>query len=100
MVIVLSYREAVAKSIIVDEEVREFINKEDRDFRICTSCGGPVIVPTDLVPVKPTDVEVKVGENSLFVSIIQARFTRRIHSSMLDQYNYMMTADLDRCELD
>lgn len=96
----MSYREAVAKSFIVDDEVREFMIQEDRDFRICTSCSGPVLVPTDLVPAKPTDVEVKVGENSLFVSIIQARFTRRIHSSILDQYRYMMTADMDRCELD
>jgi hypothetical protein len=100
VVITVSYREAVAKSFIVDDEVKEFISQEDRDFRICTSCGGPVLVPTDLVPAKPTDVEVKIGENSLFVSIIQARFTRRIHSSMLDQYQYMMSADLSRCELD
>ena len=98
--ITVSYREAVAKSFIVDDEVKEFITQEDRDFRICTSCGGPVLAPTDLVPAKPTDVEVKVGENSLFVSIIQARFTRRIHSSMLDQDHYMMSADLSRCVLD
>ncbi|MCK4928111.1 MAG: hypothetical protein KAR76_00100 [Methanosarcinales archaeon] len=96
----MSYREAVAKSFIVDNEVKEFIKMEDRDFRICTSCSGPVMVPTDLAPIKSTDVEVKVGENSLFVSIIQARFTRRIHSSMLDQYQHMMSADLNRCELD
>ncbi|MDF1557756.1 MAG: hypothetical protein P1P80_06205 [ANME-2 cluster archaeon] len=96
----MSYLEAVARSFIVDDEVKEFINREDRDFRICTSCSGPVIVPTDLVPAKPTDVEVKVGENSLFVSIIQSRFTRRIHSSILDQYHWMMESNLDSCELD
>lgn len=98
--ITVSYREAVAKSFIVDDEVKDFINQEDRDFRICTTCGGPVLAPTDLIPAKPTDVEVKVGENSLFVSIIQARFTRRIHSSMLDEYKYMMSANLSSCELD
>ena len=99
MFILSSYREAVAKNFIVDEEVKDFINREDRDFRVCTSCSGPVLVPVDLAPVKTSDIEINVGDNTLFVSIVMARYTRRIHKSMLDQYMWFLENG-QSCELD
>ena len=94
-----SYREAVARNFIVDDEVKDFINREDRDFRVCTSCSGPVLVPVDLARVKTSDIEIKIGDNTLFVSIVMARYTRRIHRSMLDQYMWLMENG-PGCELD
>lgn len=85
-----SYREALAKNFIVDNEVKDFINREDRDFRVCTSCSGPVLVPLDMAPAKTSDIEIKVGDNTLFVSIVMAQYTRRIHKSMLDQYMWFL----------
>jgi hypothetical protein len=97
--ILSSYREAVAQNFIVDNEVKDFINREDRDFRVCTSCSGPVLVPLDMARAKPSDIEIKVGDNTLFVSIVMARYTRRIHKSMLDQYLWFLENG-QRCELD
>ncbi|MCD4845496.1 MAG: hypothetical protein K8R25_13525 [Methanosarcinales archaeon] len=81
-----SYSDAVAQSIIVDKEIKEYINKHDRDFRICTSCRGPVLMPIDIIPSKPGDIKVKIGDNTLFMSLFQAEFTRRIHKSLLTDY--------------
>lgn len=94
-----SYREAVSKSFIVDQEIKDHITKEDRDFRICTTCSGPVLIPVDIVPSKPGDIEIKIGDNSLFISLVQARFTRRVHKSLLD-HQYWMWEDQSNCDLD
>ncbi|MBE0522947.1 MAG: hypothetical protein IBX40_01205 [Methanosarcinales archaeon] len=94
-----SYREAVAKSLIIDDEIKELIKKEDRDFRICTSCSGPLLIPTDIVPSKPSDLEVEIGDNSLFISFNQARYTHRFHKSLLDQYYWVMEMGLE-CDID
>ncbi len=99
MFILSSYREAVAKNFIVDDEVKNFINREDRDFRVCTSCSGPVLVPLDMARAKSSDIEIKVGDNTLFVSIVMARYTRRIDRSMLDQYMWFLENG-QGCELD
>lgn len=85
-----SYREELAKNFIVDEEIKEYIKREERDFRICTTCSGPVMMPTDVAPPKPADIEISLGENSLFISELQAMYTRRIHKSMLDTYLWML----------
>ncbi|MBN1134707.1 MAG: hypothetical protein JXA38_07350 [Methanosarcinaceae archaeon] len=68
---------------IIDPDVESFILKSRKDFRLCTTCSGPVIVPTELKPVKPSDIRIKIGDNTLYVSRIQARFTRRIEKFML-----------------
>lgn len=81
-----SYSDAVAESIIVDKEIREFINNHDRDFRLCTTCRGPVLVPIDTIPSKPDDIKIKIGDNTLFMSLFQAEYTRRIHKSLLTEY--------------
>lgn len=94
-----SYREAVAESIIVDEEIKELIKKENRDFRVCTSCSGPLLIPTDIVPSKPSDLEVEIGDNSLFISFNQAIYTRRFHKSLLDQYYWVIEKDLE-CDIE
>ncbi len=89
----------MAKNFIIDDEVKDFINKEDRDFRICTSCSGPVLVPLDMARAKSSDIEIKVGDNTLFVSIVMAQYIRRIHKSILDQYMWFLENG-QSCELD
>ena len=91
--IISSYSDAVAKSIIVDAQVKEYINKEDRDFRICTTCKGPLLVPTDIISSKPDDIKVRIGENFLFLSLFQAQYTRRIHKSLITDHNAMCGID-------
>ncbi len=73
------------QSISVDQEVIDFIRKNKRDYRVSTSCSGPVIVPTSVKAPKETDLKVKVGDNTLYISRVQARYINRVTPDMLDE---------------
>lgn len=69
--------------IEVEQEVIDFIKNHKRDYRVSTTCYGPVILPIDVKPPKDTDLKIKIGDNTLFVSIVQARYIRKVSKSML-----------------
>lgn len=94
-----TYREAVAQNLIIDDEIRKLITREGRDFRVCTSCSGPLLIPTDVMPSKSSDIQIEIGDNSLFVSMNIIRYTRRIHRSLLDQYHWVMENSI-QCDPD
>jgi hypothetical protein len=71
------------EEITVTEEVKEYIQHRGCDFRICTSCGGPLLLPVSMKPSKPTDLQVKAGDQVIFISIHQARFLNSITMNML-----------------
>ncbi len=71
---------------IIDPEIESYIMENKKDFRVCTTCGGPVIVPTELKPAKPSDIKIEIGDNVLYVSKIQVRYLRRFDKFMLEQY--------------
>ncbi len=79
--------------ITVSEEVRRYILDKGCDFRVCTSCGGPIILSTLVKPSKPTDIEIYIGKYVLYVSIYQARFIDCITKDMIPQFtDYSYTA--------
>ena len=63
--------------------VIEYISRRDCDFRICTSCGGPILLPTRVKPPKKTDLLLKAGNHTVYVSIHQVRFLHTIHLDMI-----------------
>jgi hypothetical protein len=67
----------------VTDDVIAYVNERNSDFRICTSCGGPVLLPVSIKPPKPTDIEVPAGDRRIFVSIYQARYLTTIHRGMI-----------------
>jgi len=69
--------------IAIVPDVIEYINKRDCDFRICTSCGGPILLPTRIKPPKKSDLLLKAGSHTIYVSIHQARFLDNIHMDMI-----------------
>lgn len=69
--------------IEIDDEVIEYIRKTGRDYRVSTDCSGPVILPTDMKPPKESDLKVKVGDNTLYISRIQARYIDRVSMDMM-----------------
>ncbi len=69
--------------IEVDEAVADYIKEQQKDFRVTTTCSGALILPTSISPPKETDVAMRIGTNTLYVSIYQARWLRRIDRSML-----------------
>lgn len=69
--------------IIIQTDVLEYIHKRGCDFRICTSCGGPILLPVKMKSPKPTDLQINAGEYTIFVSIHQARYLHSIHMGMV-----------------
>jgi hypothetical protein len=69
--------------VTIAPEVIEYINKRNSDFRICTSCGGPILLSTRIKPPKSSDILMKAGNHTIYISIHQARFLHRISSEMI-----------------
>lgn len=69
--------------IAVDPEVINLIRRERKDFRVSTDCSGPVLMPIEMKPQKDSDLKIKIGHNTLFISRVQARYIDRITLDML-----------------
>ncbi len=78
----------IMSQIEVDQEVIDFILENDQDYRVSTSCSGPVVVPITLKAPKTTDLQVKIGEHTLYISKVQARYISRVTPDMLDEMRY------------
>ncbi|MEA2046328.1 MAG: hypothetical protein U9N48_07420 [Euryarchaeota archaeon] len=70
-------------SIKVDPDMEEYIKNSSTEFRICTTCEGPILLPVRLRPPKPTDLVMTVQGRKLYISAVQARRIKVINSSML-----------------
>lgn len=71
-------------NIKIEKDVKEYMEKQGKDFRVCTSCSGPALVPTDYSSPKMTDIKVKMGDRTLYISKVQAPFLEKIGMDMLD----------------
>ena len=78
----------IMSQIEVDQEVIDFILENDQDYRVSTSCSGPVVAPITLKAPKTTDLQVKIGEHILYISKVQARYISRVTPDMLDEMRY------------
>ncbi len=76
------------KQFLITPEVIKFINEQKRDYRVCTSCGGPILLPVAIKKPKPNDIKVPVGQQFLYISATQARYIDTIDDSMLMTYLY------------
>ncbi len=71
------------EQIEVEDAVAAYIKEQGKDFRVTTTCSGALILPISISPPKETDVAIRIGDNTLYVSIYQARWIRRIDRRML-----------------
>ncbi len=71
------------RSIHITDDVRSYIFQRRRDFRVSTSCSGPILLPTSVKPAKPTDLQVTVGDYTVYISKYQARYIDVIHRGMI-----------------
>ncbi|MCK9579537.1 MAG: hypothetical protein M0Q92_03680 [Methanoregula sp.] len=69
--------------VTITPEVIDYINQRNCDFRICTSCGGPILLSTRIKPPKRSDLLMKAGNHTIYISIHQARFLHSIHMEMV-----------------
>jgi len=83
--------------VSVVPEVIDYINRRGCDFRISTSCGGPVLLPVHVKPPKRSDLLLRAGSHTIYVSIHQARF---LHSIRKDMIPFFDDIDADRRDAD
>ena len=77
------------KNITVEDEVRDLIIGAGKDYRVCTSCYGPAVVSTDRKPSKSSDIQIKIGDNTLFVSKVQTLYINRVTMDMVYAPEYL-----------
>ena len=69
--------------ITVDPEVEKLISDAGCDYRLCTACLGPALVPTSVKGPKDTDVQIKVAGHTLYISRYVARYISRVTMDMV-----------------
>ena len=69
--------------ITVDEDVMNYIISKNCDFRICTACLGPALVPISVKRPKESDLRIKIGSRMLYISRVQARYISNVNMDML-----------------
>jgi len=72
-----------SQGIHITDDVRSYILERKRDFRVSTSCSGPILLPTSVKPPKVTDLQVPVGGYTVYISKYQARYLDSIHRGMI-----------------
>ena len=78
--------------ITVDEDVKKMIMEEKRDYRVCTACMGPALVPITVKEPKQSDLKYQIGDNFLYISRIQAMYISRVTMDMIYE-----DEDIDAC---
>ena len=69
--------------ITVDLEVEKLISEAGCDYRVCTACLGPALVPTSVKGPKDTDVQIKIGKQTLYISRYVARYISKVTIDMV-----------------
>lgn len=69
--------------ITVDDAVKDLIITEGQDYRVCTACSGPALVPISVKMPKESDIKIPVGDHFLYVSKVQASYINRVSIEMI-----------------
>ena len=76
-----------ASEIPVTPEVIAYMDERGGDFRISTSCSGPVLMSVKVKPSKPTDVIIKAGDHLIYISRYQLEWISEISMRMVPRFN-------------
>ncbi|MCK9314410.1 MAG: hypothetical protein M0P20_10220 [Methanocorpusculum sp.] len=70
-------------SIKVTDEVIAYMDERGGDFRISTSCSGPILMPIRVRPAKSSDIPIRAGNHMIFISRYQIQWISEITMSMV-----------------
>ena len=79
-------KDGLYREITLTDEVKQYLATQACDFRVCTSCGGPILLPITINRPKPTDITLQVGDRILYISRYQAPFISSIDREMIPRY--------------
>jgi hypothetical protein len=74
------------RKITLTDEVKQYLATQACDFRVCTSCGGPILLPATIKRPKPTDIILRMDDRILYISRYQAPFLSSIDREMIPRY--------------
>jgi len=66
------------QSIPVAQDVLDYMDRRGGDFRISTTCSGPVLMPVRVKPAKSSDIVIRAGEHCIFISRYQIEWINEI----------------------
>jgi len=69
--------------ILVTDEVIAYMDTRGGDFRISTSCSGPVLMPVRIRPAKSSDIPLRAGDHVIFISRYQIQWISEINMRMV-----------------
>ncbi|MDO5845997.1 MAG: hypothetical protein Q4Q04_03635 [Methanocorpusculum sp.] len=72
--------------IKVDDDVRAYMDERGGDFRISTSCSGPVMMSVSVKPPKSSDIPIKAGDHIIYISRYQLEWISEITMRMVPRY--------------
>lgn len=74
--------------ITVANDVISYMDERGGDFRISTSCSGPVLMPVRVKPAKSGDVPIRAGSHIIFISRYQIQWISEITMRMVPRIMY------------
>ncbi|HJJ88919.1 MAG TPA: hypothetical protein O0W81_02275 [Methanocorpusculum sp.] len=74
--------------IKVTEDVVAYMDKHGEDFRISTTCNGPVLIPIKIKPAKQSDIIIRAGSHVIYVSQHQISWITEINMRLVPQNYY------------
>jgi len=69
--------------ITVTDEVIAYMDKRGGDFRISTSCSGPILMPVRVRPAKSSNIPIKAKSHIIYISRYQIQWISEISMSMV-----------------
>lgn len=75
-----------ACEIPVTDEVIAYMDERGGDFRVSTACSGPVLMSVKVKPPKSTDVAIKAGGHTIYISRYQLEWISEISMRMVPRF--------------
>ncbi|MDR3102749.1 MAG: hypothetical protein LBU24_06065 [Methanocalculaceae archaeon] len=80
--------------ITITTDVIAYMDTRGGDFRISTSCRGPVLMPLKVKPAKSSDVPIMAGKHLIYISCYQLPWITEINMRLVSQNLYIGNDDL------
>lgn len=74
--------------IPISPDVLEYMDERGGDFRISTTCSGPVLMPTRVKPAKSSDIAVRAGGHIIYISRYQIQWIEEITMDLVPHFPF------------
>lgn len=74
--------------IPISQEVLDYMDEWGGDFRISTTCSGPVLMPTRVKQAKSSDIAIRAGSHILYISRYQIQWIEEITMDLVPHFSF------------